>query len=205
VVDALDGVFLTAHGARVDIRTARARYDGVRPLPGEHQRLNLVVALRLLEEAQAAGVPVDLSAVPARISKTHWPGRLQELAGPPRVLLDGAHNPAAALALARYLGPLPPFVLLFGAMADKDVEAVGRTLFPLAAHVIVTRPAGSRAAAPEEIVTRVGEVPSRVEAVATVPEALARARERATPGGLVVVAGSLYLVGEVLRLMGEEP
>ncbi len=204
LVDALEGVLITAHGERLDVRTPGGYYPDVKALPGLHQRQNVVVALRLLEEAAAAGIDVDWTAVPARIGATHWPGRLQEIPGQPTLLLDGAHNPAGAAALARHLSTLPPAVLLFGALADKDVETVARTLFPLAEHVVVTRVASGRAAAPEDIIQRAGDTGGTFECVENVEEALARACARATPGGRVVVAGSLYLVGEVLRLSGTE-
>lgn len=205
VVDALADVELTARDGALDLRTPAGTYVGVRPLPGEHQRLNLVVALRLLEEARKAGLAFDPAALAAGLSNTRWPGRLQRIPGRPALLLDGAHNPAGAWSLARHLDREPPFVLLFGAMRDKNLEAVGATLFPLAAQVVLTNAGTGRAASPEEIARRVGEPAARAERVQDVPEALARARALATPYGLVVVAGSLYLVGEVLRLMGEQP
>ena len=188
----------TADGG-VDVVTPRRRYRGLRPLRGDHQRANLAVAIRLLEAAQASGLRFDPAAVPMGVARTRWPGRLQRLPGRPPLLVDGAHNPAAALALARELRHEGPFVLVFAAMADKDVTAMGRTLFPLAREVVLTRVAGGRAATPDEIVRRVGPAAARARTAPTVAAALARARRLAGPRGLVVAAGSLYLAGEVLR------
>jgi dihydrofolate synthase/folylpolyglutamate synthase len=185
--------------ARLDLRTRRKVYRGLRPLPGAHQQANLAVAVRLLEEAQSAGIGVDLEAVVTGVERTRWPGRLQLLPGRPALLLDGAHNPAAARALAAFLRGQPPFVLVFGAMADKDVGEMGRVLFPLAREVVLTRAPGTRAAAPDEIVRRVGEAAAAARRAPTVGAALAQARRLAGPRGRVVVAGSLYLVGEVLK------
>ena len=202
VVDATHGTTLRESALGVSVTTPRARYDGLHPLTGAHQRSNLVVALALLEAAKAAGLRFrfDPERIRVGINRTRWPGRLQAVPGRPALLLDGAHNPAGARALADYLRTLPPFVLLFGVMRDKDVAALGRTLFPLARHVVVTQPVSARAATPEEIQERVGPLARRAHREADPCRALAIARRLAGPGGLVVVAGSLYLVGEALRL-----
>jgi dihydrofolate synthase / folylpolyglutamate synthase len=191
--------------AGVDITTPFGLHRGLRPLPGAHQRANLAVAVRLLEEAQAAGVPVDLAAAPGAVARTRWPGRLQRLPGRPALLVDGAHNPAAARALADHLRTRGRFVLVFAAMADKDVGEMGRTLFPLADEVVLTRVGGDRGASPEEIARRVGAPARRAQKARTVAAALARARRLAGPRGLVVAAGSLYLAGEVLGAATRAP
>jgi dihydrofolate synthase/folylpolyglutamate synthase len=184
-------------GARiVEAETPRARLS---PLPGAHQVANAAVAVTLLEEARAAGLAVDLSKVPAGIARTRWPGRLQRLPGRPPLLVDGAHNPAAARALANELRREGPFVLVFAAMKDKDIAAMGRILFPLAREVVLTRVPGSRAAPPEEIARVVGAAGRGARKVERVRDALSLARRLAGPRGLVVAAGSLYLAGEVLR------
>ncbi len=143
-----------------DLLTPSARYAGLRPLPGAHQRDNLLVAIRLLEEAKREGLSVDLRKVPAAVARTRWPGRLERVAGDPPLVLDGAHNPAGARALAAHLAQGPPFVLVFAAMADKDVRGLARELFPLAAEIVLTRPRVSRAATPDELARRCGRLAS---------------------------------------------
>ncbi|HZM51113.1 MAG TPA: folylpolyglutamate synthase/dihydrofolate synthase family protein [Vicinamibacteria bacterium] len=186
---------------RVGARLAEAKIPKAppSPLPGAHQVANAAVAVTLLEEARATGVAVDLSKVAEGIARTRWPGRLQRLPGRPPLLVDGAHNPAAARALARELRSEGSFVLVFAAMADKDIAAMGRILFPLAREVVLTRVPGDRAAEPDAIVRRVGARARRARKVGRVRDALALARRLAGPHGLVVAAGSLYLAGEVLR------
>jgi dihydrofolate synthase / folylpolyglutamate synthase len=203
LVEARAGVTVDETPGGLDVRTPGFTYRGVRTLAGAHQRDNALVALRLLEEARAAGLPVDLGAAAAAVGTTRWPGRLERVVARGRapLLLDGAHNPAAARALAAYLAHEPPFVLLFGVMADKDVETMTRVLFPLAQAVVLTRAPSDRAAAPEEIARRAG-APARGARTEENPRrALALARRLAPPGGQVVVAGSLYLVGEVTRML----
>jgi dihydrofolate synthase/folylpolyglutamate synthase len=201
LVDAMAGEPWRESPSGLDLRTERHAYLGVRTLPGAHQRDNAIVAIRLLEEARAAGLAVDLPAAVAAFADTRWPGRLERVEGTPPLILDCAHNPAAARALAAHLALGPPYVLLFGAMADKDVEAMARLLFPPARAVVLTRAPTDRAATPEEIARRTGLTAREVRIEARPRAALALARRLAPAGGQVVVAGSLYLVGEVKRIL----
>jgi len=208
VVEARRGArFRPADGA-LDLRTPTAAHAGLRALPGAHQRDNLLVAVRLLEEARRSGLPVDLSKLPEASAATRWPGRLERIPGDPPLLLDGAHNPAGARALAAHLaGRGEPFVLLFGAMADKDLRGLARELFPPASAIVLTRPRISRAAAPEEIARRAGRSAARARRQPSVARALALARRLARAEGqatTVVVAGSLYLVGAVKAILERE-
>src|SRR5439155_50301 len=113
-----EGVAVEETSDGLESQPPRFAYHGVRTPPGAHQRDNALVALRLLEDARAAGVAVDLGAAAAALARTQWPGRLERVVieGAPPLLLDGAHNPAAARALAAYLRDAVPFVLVFGVM-----------------------------------------------------------------------------------------
>ena len=179
----------------------------MRPLAGAYQRDNLLVAIRLLEEAKHAGLPVDLRKVSRAVAGTRWPGRLEWVPGSPPLLLDGAHNPAGARALAAHLRGGPPFVLVFGAMSDKDVRGLARELFPPAAAVVLTRPRIARAATPDELARRAGRLATGAHRQPSVARALALARRLALAHGpmtTVVVAGSLYLVGAVKAALERE-
>lgn len=167
------------------------------PLPGAHQRANLALALA----AASAFAPLDELAIRRGVAAVRWPGRLQRLSRPGRreLLLDGAHNPDGAEALAAYLdsaglsGEVP---LLFGALGDKDVAGTFSPLASRARRVALVAPDSPRAVPASELAARLSRPES--EAAAGVEEALARLE--GTPGRApVVVAGSLYLVGEVLR------
>jgi dihydrofolate synthase / folylpolyglutamate synthase len=197
-VDAFEGTTAEPSTGGLRVRTPRGE-NVVATLPGRHQHDNAVVALRLLEEAAAAGLRFDFARAAHGFASARWPGRLQRIPGRPALLLDGAHNASGAAALAAALRGEPPFVLVFGSMGDKDVAAVGRQIFPLALAVVVTRAPGERAATPEDIVARVGPVAPPVRREPGIGHALAVAGRLAGPDGLVVVAGSLYLVGDVLR------
>jgi dihydrofolate synthase/folylpolyglutamate synthase len=166
-------------------------FSGLRcPLAGEHQIENAVAAVLAL---QALGVPPD------GIAEAHWPGRLEHASPNPDIILDGAHNPAGARALANYLRRFYAhrrLWLIFGAMRDKAVEEVAGILFPLAQKLILTAPANTRSVPPEELRAHAG----RGETAANVASALANIYEHGHQEDLsedvVVITGSLYLVGE---------
>jgi dihydrofolate synthase/folylpolyglutamate synthase len=179
--------------------------SGVRlTLVGDHQRANARVAAATFEAfSRAIGRPIGSRAIRHGLETTRWPGRMQLIPGAPPILLDGAHNAAGAEALAAHLalrgGPKP--VLLFAAMADKDVAAILAPLAPYVASVVATTPDVLRAADSRDVATaaRALGLPSGAEPDA--PRALEKARSLAGPGGLVLVAGSLYLVGAVAAVL----
>ncbi len=166
-------------------------FNGLRcPLAGEHQVENAVAAVLAL---RALGVPPD------GIAEARWPGRLEHVSPNPDIILDGAHNPAGARALAKYLQRFYAhrrLWLIFGAMKDKAFQEVTGILFPLAQELILTAPDNPRAAPPEELRALAG----RGETATNVASALARIQERGHQEDLsddvVVITGSLYLVGE---------
>lgn len=187
-------------GLRLELRTPLERLAVRTPLVGRHQARNVALAL---VGALELGVPAEAAVRAA--ATVRWPGRLERLAhGDGWLVLDGAHNPEAAAALARALrtleGRVP--VLVLGVSADKDVAAVAGALAPLAERVIATRAASSpRALAPD----RLARVVPGATPVDGVEAALGQARSWAGAGGTVVVAGSLFLVGEARALALSEP
>jgi dihydrofolate synthase/folylpolyglutamate synthase len=188
-------------GITVDARTPHGRLEALRVgLLGAHQADNVAVALALLDAiAERHGISADESALRAGLLAARWPGRLELLDGAPvglgRVLLDGAHNPAGAAALARALvdlGVERP-TIVFGAMRTKRVTAMLRALVPLRPRMVFTRVDDAGALDPAQLARtwrRAGGL--RARTAATTADALALA-----DGDPVVVAGSLYLVGAV--------
>lgn len=181
--------------ARLGAPLTSPTFDGPElALAGAHQRENAAVALGALRVLREQGEEID----EARALRAEWPGRLERCG---RVLLDAAHNPSAAAALARHLDGLEPGprVLLFGAMRDKDWPAMLDLLRPHVSHVVLTAPELARAARP-------GEMSAPGDHVVDDPgAALDRARSLAGETGLVVVAGSIFLVAEVrARVLGVE-
>jgi dihydrofolate synthase/folylpolyglutamate synthase len=182
---------------------AGARWDGLRVgLAGGFQRDNAAVALTALALVRDR-FPCAETAVRAGLAGVRWPGRLAVVAERPRVVLDGAHNPAGTATLAAELPALVgdrPLVLVFAVMADKAWAAMLEPLVARASRALVTR-VGRRGLDPERVAaTLAGRLP--VETVAQPRAALARAREVAGPDGAVLVTGSLFLVGEAYAALG---
>ena len=201
LVAALEGVEIrseeSARGQRVWLETPSRDYGALDlPLTGEHQLDNLALAVRAIESFSES---VDPAAVGRGVAATEWPGRLQRIEGRPPILLDAAHNVMATDALVRYLKshPHPKRVLLFGVMKDKRVWEMLEQLLPEVSYFIATRPEMSRARDPEKLARFAKEHGVPAEAVRSPGAALARARELAGPEGEVLVAGSIFLLGEI--------
>jgi dihydrofolate synthase/folylpolyglutamate synthase len=195
--------------ARFTLRTPRAEYADVRlALAGRHQAANAVVAVRLLEELAARGVIVaPASAIRSGLEAAVWPGRLERLqAHGIDLLIDGAHNPAGARALAAFVAETigRPVPMVIGIMADKRADEMLRALAPIAAHVTFTAPDSPRAARPDALAEELQRVaPHCPSACVDDPrEAVESAARRGSP---VVVAGSLYLAGEIRAALGPAP
>jgi len=174
-------------------------------LVGAHQRANAAVALHLLQVIAAHSLEVSRAAAAEGLARPGWPGRLDRrlLAGGRELLLDAAHNPAGAAALASYLenaadGPRP---LVFAAMRDKAIDEMLARLLPHVSGFVATRASNPRSADPVELAARARglapALPVYVERV--VEDALARAWGQSPR---IVVAGSIFLLGDVLKAIG---
>jgi len=185
---------------RLDLTTARRRYGPVRlGLRGRHQIENAVTATLLLEELDAAGVRAPAEAIEAGLAGARWPARLELVRlGHGTVLLDAAHNPGGARALAAYLAAEQPggLPVVFGAMRDKDTRAMLEALAPVASAFALTEARTPRSCP-------AGTLEAQAAAVAPgVPRAAFDDRDRALDWALaraplVCVAGSIFLAGDV--------
>jgi dihydrofolate synthase/folylpolyglutamate synthase len=204
-------------GDRDSIDVELARLGRVRVgLRGRHQAANVAVADAALDALEAAGIArVPDQARRAGYASVRWPGRLELVMAEGReVLLDGAHNPAGAAALAEAFDELAPFLrpgrptLVLAIMADKDVDGVIRALagsrFLGQARVICTSPGGDRALRPDQLAAHWASVAGRAAEEAADPAAALDAALLAGYGP-VVVAGSLYLVGAARAILVSDP
>jgi len=192
-------------GAEI-VHASPADADGfVVGLPGVHQRANAGVAVQLLRLIDARGVPVARGAMAAGLADPRWPGRLEtrRLDDGREMLLDAAHNPAGAAALASYLqaDDVARRPLVFAAMKDKSVREMFAVLLPVVDRLIVTRASTRRSADPDALAAIARELaPSmRIDVEPAIADALSRAW-RTSPR--IVVAGSIFLLGDVLKLVG---
>jgi dihydrofolate synthase / folylpolyglutamate synthase len=200
-------VALRPDGA-VDVRSADHTLAAVHlALEGAHQRKNSAVAVALIEELSRLGIEVPDSAIREGLANVRWPARLEHFdVGGIHVLLDAAHNPAGAAALAAYLSEAGwrDATLVFGVMRDKDVprmlEVLMRPLHLWGLLVCTTAP-GARALASGDLSSMAGRIAAGrvpVEAIADPIAALDRARGRGQP---IVVAGSIFLIGPLRDIL----
>ena len=173
-------------------------------LAGLHQRTNAAVAVTLIEVLASRGIDVPAAAVEAGLADPRWPGRIDRRTLPDgrEVVLDAAHNPAGAEALANYLrSEAPPMPLVFAAMRDKDAGGMLRPLLKQVSGVTFTRASNQRAADPHQLAAIAREVAPSVASV--IEPSLPRALEHAwTRSPRILVAGSIFLLGDVLQHLG---
>lgn len=172
-------------------------------LNGRHQVENAQTAAMIAGTlAIEFGFDISGDQIKAGLEHAQHPGRLERIG---RFLLDGAHNPSGAKALRAYLDEFvrEPITLVFGAMRDKSVGEIAEILWPRAERVILTRPSNSRAISAGELATfaPVGIGTDRLIKSDKVAEAIEKAKELTTQDGVILVTGSLYLVGEVKKLL----
>ncbi|MBI1787262.1 MAG: bifunctional folylpolyglutamate synthase/dihydrofolate synthase [Acidobacteria bacterium] len=167
------------------------------PLAGEHQVENALTAALALQILDIPG-----PAIEEGIRRARWPGRLQRVSERPEIILDGAHNPSGARALARYIERFyadRKVTLIFGAMRDEAVAELSAILFPLAGEVVATAPRQPRAVRPETI-CRLADHP-RLRFAASLPDALAILDNP----DVVFITGSLFLVAEAIEALSPSP
>lgn len=176
-------------------------------LKGHFQARNATLALAVGELLERKGFPESQEQVRAGLKNVDWPGRMQVISTNPEILLDGAHNPGAARALA---GALQEeyrnrrIIVVIGVMDDKDIREILKWIVPLGDHVIYTRPRYYRAAAPERLMAEAASFGVTGEIVPALFPALDRAGNLANPSDVIVVCGSLFTVGEALSYFDPE-
>jgi dihydrofolate synthase/folylpolyglutamate synthase len=181
------------------------------PLAGRHQLRNLALAITAAEELNRFGFRITPIDVERGIRSTHWPARFQVFPPEdwfPEVVVDVAHNPAGAWALRAALSAFyedRPLTFIFGAMRDKAISEIADILFPLADRVIATQAENPRAATPEEIAELGAHTHTEILRAESVRAGLERARRLAGRNGVIVITGSIYIVGEALALLSRKP
>jgi dihydrofolate synthase/folylpolyglutamate synthase len=180
------------------------------PLPGEHQRRNIALAIATAIELRSAlHADIPNHAIETGIAQTSWPGRLELIL--PNLLLDVAHNPAGAWTLRAAIAALPesqPRTLLFSCLRDKDLNEIGRILFPLfdstagrpRDHIVFAPIPNPRAAALDDLLAAARALDIPAQSAPTAAEALALARSLTPPDGLIIATGSIYLIGALREL-----
>jgi dihydrofolate synthase/folylpolyglutamate synthase len=167
-------------------------------LRGRHQAINAATAVVLAEGLGERGFDLSRHLILRGLQNARHSGRLELWEGTPPILFDGAHNPAAAQALRAYLDEFVhrPITMIFGAMRDKALNELAAILFPAAREVILTELDNPRAATIEDLqAAAAGLDQTKLHEAKSVDEALQMARRMTDSQGLILITGSLYLVG----------
>ncbi len=192
-----------------DYRGIKATYRALKiHMVGRHQVDNACLALAAVEYLRDAGVAVDEYAVRLGLEQARWEGRMERIGERPDIYLDGAHNPASAQKLAATIRELKPsygrMILVVGILGDKDYQGIARQIVPLADRVVVTKPHYARALDVAFLAGEIRKLHAQVTSAETVAAAIARAREDASFDDLILVTGSLYVVGEARALLAAD-
>ncbi|UFS71343.1 bifunctional folylpolyglutamate synthase/dihydrofolate synthase [Geomonas sp. RF6] len=191
-------------GKTLTYRGLHGVYEGIVPgSPGRYQSGNVACAVAAAELLSELGFPLLPEAVYSGVAGAVWPGRMELFPGPPRVLLDGAHNPAGTAALADALGEMERdrLFLVLGVMGDKDLIGMLEPLLPLADGVFTVAPALERASDPAILAEFCRERGVAAQACSSVADGISEARATAREGDLIVICGSLFTVGEARGIL----
>lgn len=187
-------------GSVFNVNGLLGRYEKLESvLLGPHQIANAALSLGIIESLGSFGIKVPEDAIRIGIKAASWPGRLEAVSRKPLVVLDGAHNKASAKTLAAAVKKIFKYdklKLVVGISKDKDIKGVLEELVPMSDMVIVTRSkVAERAADPESIKSMIGPSKKSVS-TSCVDEALDAALASSGPDDMVLVTGSLFVVGE---------
>jgi dihydrofolate synthase/folylpolyglutamate synthase len=192
----------TAPRTCFSVATPSGWIEHLRPgLVGRHQARN--AALATVAVTQLEQFPVTIAEIRRGLARTRWPGRLEEFRKPARTLVDGAHNQEGAATLRAYLlrHDIGAIHLVFGVLKDKDISGMIRCLFPVARRIYLVPLLNRRSADPFAVFALAPRFGRRISIYPDSRSALEAASRECGRDGTVVVAGSLYLVGEVLPLL----
>mgnify|MGYP001228296526 CR=1 FL=1 len=176
-------------------------------LPGAHQRDNAAIALAMLAILRAKGWEISKESIKSGMERMFWPGRLDRFGNNPPWILDGAHNPAGINALVDTIEEMFPqkrILTVFSFMRDKRIEECVEPFRRLNTDWILTEPAVTRARSVEELFEHVSRLPGKVRRAKKVSAALRLAQELSPDYDLILLCGSLYLIGEAYERVSEK-
>jgi dihydrofolate synthase/folylpolyglutamate synthase len=194
------------NGQAFDLTTQSAFYpDLFLPLLGEHQAINAATAIACIERIRQEGYKVPRTSIYGGLKAVRWAGRMQVVGQSPVILLDGAHSPTSAEALCKAIREVFRYrrlILVVGLMRDKDLQAIGQVLCPFADEIIATQAFDNPRVTPaEEIAQAWSETGTILHVCPSVREAIPLAQSIATTSDLICVAGSIYIVGEAMKVL----
>jgi dihydrofolate synthase / folylpolyglutamate synthase len=192
-------------GSVVDLESATHAYAELEvPLAGPHQLLNAATAIAAAEQLQLQGLPISVEGIHRGIKQVQWEGRLEAVSRQPWIVLDGAHNRDSARCLRQALATCFPYrrlILVLGISANKNLQGIIEELAPLAAVTVATRAMVPRAAPPQQVADLATKWCTRTIVEEDTQKALAQAIAETGQDDLLLVTGSLYLVGDAKRIL----
>jgi dihydrofolate synthase/folylpolyglutamate synthase len=195
-------------GQAFNVRGIHGEYALLRtPLLGKHQAANAAAAIGLVESLRAHGIVICSHNITSGIRNVNWPGRLQVLRRDPLVVLDGAQNEASARALKEAVAELfryKKLFLVFGVSSGKDIAGIAENIFPQADRIFLTRAATPRAIMPEAVRRDHPRYEKKYTATLNVREAVELAIREAAPDDMILITGSLFVVGEALQYLDKK-
>ena len=195
------------NGQTFDLTAPSVSYpDLFLPLHGEHQAVNAATAIGCIERIRQEGYKVPRTSIYGGLKEVHWAGRMQVVGQSPVILLDGAHSPTSAEALCKAIREVFRYrrlILVVGLMRDKDLRAIGEVLCAFADEIITTQAFDNPRVTPaEDIVGAWSEIGANFHVCPNVREAIPLAQSIATTSDLICIAGSIYIVGEAMKVLG---
>ncbi|MFA5094965.1 MAG: folylpolyglutamate synthase/dihydrofolate synthase family protein [Candidatus Omnitrophota bacterium] len=196
------------HGQTFNVRGLSGDYPMLRtPLLGRHQAANAATAIGIIESLADKGMTVSSRDIAKGVQNVRWPGRLQVFGNSPLVVLDGAQNEASAKALrdsVKEIFKYKRLLMVFGVSSGKDIAGISANLFPISDSIFLTTAATPRAIPPEKVKADVPGYADKYVSTFNVKEAVELALREAGPSDMVLVTGSLFVVGEALDYLGKK-
>ena len=195
------------NGQTFDLTTQSAFYpDLFLPLLGEHQAVNAATAIGCIERIRKEGYKIPRTSIYGGLKAVRWAGRMQVVGQSPVILLDGAHSPTSAEVLCKAVLEVFRYrrlILVVGLMRDKDLQAIGQVLCPFADEIITTQAFDNPRVTPaKEIAQAWSKTGANFHVCPNVREAIPLAQSIATTSDLICIAGSIYIVGEAMKVLG---
>jgi dihydrofolate synthase / folylpolyglutamate synthase len=196
----------TLEGQTIAVWTAgKVESDALKlsiPLLGAHQAVNAATAYAILQTFDRYALHIPTVAIQEGFARAFWPGRFEIVQQNPPVILDCAHNRDSALKLRNTLSdyyPGKPFVLVFGASEDKDIQGMFAELLPLVKAVIAVKSFHPRAIEPAKLLPMADPYGHAVEVVENIPEAVEKGLQMVGGDGLLLITGSIFVVAEARK------
>ncbi len=189
---------------RIIVRTKKDEYKIELSLLGKHQLLNCATAITSIEVLIELGAKISKDNITKALKKVKWPGRLEVMRQAPLLVIDGAHNIDGIMSLRNNVEEYFKYnkvILILGILADKQVESMIKTIVPMASRVIAVTPHSKRGELAEKLKTAILKHNACCEAIEDYEEAVTRGLSYCGPNDMLLISGSLYMIGDMRKII----